>query len=487
MEKRRPIDQMLLGSRRGLGLVFALVMMLVAGAVILTALQMRRKIREQIARRDGEVLYAVAQMHFAEDPQGSLEGPTSDPGRQLTVALRCSQLRGVMGVRIFDPEGRFVESFPPSVREENLGRRHLPKLIRLIPASVFHARQPMSNLFYPDSAEPEPGTAALLEVNVPLHVPGGPLAGIAQFLVEGQSIASEYAELDRHLARQGAVVLAASAALMALGLGWAFRRLRQAHRLVAERTTNLLLANQELALAAKTSALGAVTAHLIHGLRNPLAGLRQYVATRGAAVDGSPETDWQQAVDGTRRMQALIDQVVGVLREEQAELRYEVTLSELAQMLRTRIEPAACEKGVRLNFAMHGEAALPNRDANLVLLILVNLAENAVHATRRGGTVTLALRAGETGVVCEVQDQGPGFPPDLPLFRPCVSNKENGTGIGLAVCKQLAGHLGADLELATNSPGGCVFTLRLPSCAAGSPAPANSGRAARLARREEHA
>jgi len=46
---------------------------------------------------------------------------------------------------------------------------------------------------------------------------------------------------------------------------------------------------------------------------------------------------------------------------------------------------------------------------------------------------------------------------------PCRSSKEGGTGIGLALCKQLANHLGAELELATSTATGCVFALRLPA------------------------
>src|SRR5256885_10117139 len=43
------------------------------------------------------------------------------------------------------------------------------------------------------------------------------------------------------------------------------------------------------------------------------------------------------------------------------------------------------------------------------------------------------------------------------LFAPCRSSKEGGSGIGLAISKQLANHLGAQLELKSNSPAGCVF------------------------------
>jgi two-component system, sensor histidine kinase RegB len=71
---------------------------------------------------------------------------------------------------------------------------------------------------------------------------------------------------------------------------------------------------------------------------------------------------------------------------------------------------------------------------------------------------------GEGGVIVfEVRDQGPGLPAatQARLFMPCTSGKKGGGGIGLAISKQLAQSLGAQLELTQNSPSGCTFRLRL--------------------------
>jgi signal transduction histidine kinase len=129
--------------------------------------------------------------------------------------------------------------------------------------------------------------------------------------------------------------------------------------------------------------------------------------------------------------------------------------------IRARVQSLARARGVGFTSVVQAEATLPNRVANLVTLILVNLTENAVHATPTGKTVSLAFRRVESRLVFEVRDEGVGFPADTPLFMPCRSTKEGGTGIGLALCKQLANHLGAELELATSTNAGCVFALSL--------------------------
>jgi signal transduction histidine kinase len=463
MERIRHIEELLLRARRVPVVVISLALAVLAGVVLLTTLQLRSRIREQIAGRDGEVLHAVAMMHYGQDVADGLAGPTSDPGGQLGVVLKTAQLRGVLGVRVFDASGRFVDCFPFDLTEEQLDPAWLPALSRFEQVTRFHPAAPVDDLFfYPVQPGGDAGTLPMLEVIVPLHTENTPLAGVAQFLVEAQGIAAEFARLDRRLTLQALTAFGAGGAVLSVTLAWAFRRLRRAQRLLSERTENLVKANQELALAAKTSALGAVAAHLIHGLKNPLAGLQSFVGSRGAGLEGDEESDWQQALASTRRMQAMIRQVIGVLREEQAGSVYEVSMAELEQIVRGRIQPLALERGVNFKSVVQAEATLPSRAANLVALILANLAENAVHATPTGKVVTLAVRREEARFVFEVRDEGGGFPAETPLFMPCRSTKEDGTGIGLALCKQLALHLGADLDLATSTTAGCVFVLRLP-------------------------
>src|SRR6185503_13947040 len=440
-----------------------------AGTILFATLQLRSKIREQIAGRDGEVLDAVAFMYLAADlPDIELVGPLTDPGNQLDVVLKTSRLKGVVAARLFDTNGHFARAFPPTVREAGLDAQSLRGLHELKPVSRFHRAVRSSTLFLPpENSSPDPEwTLPLLEVNVPLHTGADrQLLGIAQFIIEGQSIAAEYSQLDRHLARQALVAFLVGGGILVLTMIGAFRRLRGAQLLLAERTRSLVQANQALALAAKTSAVGAITSHLIHGLKNPLSGLQNLVASLASADADAPDADWQQAIVATRRMQSLITQVVNVLREEEGSAQFQITQAELAGIVVSKVHPLSLETGVRLDTQVNGGAALPNRTANLVALILVNLVQNALQATPRGQSVTLLLTDSAENLVCEVRDEGPGFPDALAdnLFSPCKSTKEGGSGIGLAISKQLANHLGAVLELRRHSAAGCVFALTVPS------------------------
>jgi len=461
MEKLATIQQLLLRSRRLPWLVVALTLLVLGGTIFVAHQQLRSRVREQIIGRDGQALHAVAQRYLDDE----MASGNAAPDMAQLVMLKTSRLGGVMGARLFDTEGKFLDAFDVDVLEADLDLADLPVLKQLSPVSRFHPAVRFSENFFPRGKRDAELVIPLLEVNIPLHARQSQrLLGSAQFLIEGDSIAAEFARLDRHLALQALVTFGVGATVLLITLGWAFRRLRLAHDLLAARSNQLMQANQELALAAKTSALGAVSAHLIHGLKNPLSGLQNFVAARAATDVERTDEDWEQAVVSTRRMQAMISEVVSVLREEEDDAQYEVTLAELAGMITSRVQPIARETGATFLVHRDADAVLPNRAANLVALILVNLVQNSLQSTPPGKSVCLRFAPTKRALVCEVRDEGPGLPEEWKQnpFAPCRSTRKGGSGIGLAISKQLANHLGAELELKSSTSEGCVFSLTLP-------------------------
>jgi signal transduction histidine kinase len=282
--------------------------------------------------------------------------------------------------------------------------------------------------------------------------------------MDGKGVATQFAALDRSLAIQAALAFGVGALVVIVVLTWSFRRLQRLTRLLMERTDRLLRTNEELALTAKTSAVGAITAHLVHGLSSPLAGLEELVTGRGR--EKMEESEWQDAASTTRQLQATIAEIVRMLGEEHAIDRYEISLAELVGLVNVRVGADAEAAGVKYETGIETEGTLPNREANLALLILENLVKNAIHATPRGRAVRLAIVPEGNAVGFEVRDEGPGVTSEFQtkLFTPCRSSKIGGHGIGLAICKQLANHLEAGLVLKSTSAKGSVFVLSLPRC-----------------------
>jgi signal transduction histidine kinase len=288
----------------------------------------------------------------------------------------------------------------------------------------------------------------------------GKLVGAAEFVLDGQKVAAALAGLDRDLWRSSLMVFIAAGVIITLSLGWAYSRLNRTNLLLSHRTQSLLRANHELMLAAKTSAIGAITAHLIHDLKNPLFGLQSFVRTRGSVDD----QDWDIAADAAERMQKMIAEVVRILQEEKTTELYDLSIAEVFTVIQNKLKPEADKAGVELLITESFEETMLNRNANIVSLVLTNLAHNAIQATPRGGRVTLSAARTSEGATFEVADTGPGFSESMmkSLFTPCRSTKSGGTGLGLAISKHLANHLGAELRLKKTSSQGSTFELSVP-------------------------
>jgi signal transduction histidine kinase len=444
--------------------VTCLTLLVFAATIGLGARHLRQTIRKQIVERDGEALYAVVQMLESEAAaDATFDGVRESPAGQLLVVFKASELKDVIGIRVFDAEGNFYGAAPAAAMEGQLSTSDFTRLKEFGPINRYQSAARLDDLFLLAQKR----TAPLLEVILPLHTkPNSPLLGAAQFLIDGQSLKDRFAALDNHLSLTASAVFLVGSFIVTGAMTWAFRRLQRANQLLEDRTVRLQRANQELVLAAKTSAVGAVTAHLLHGLKNPLSGLHNFVASRAQEeLSNGTDSDWETAYDSTRRMRSLINEVVAILGDAQETSNYEVSLDELVECVERRIHPLATSAGIRFESQVRAAATLPSRVANLVMLILANLLQNAIQATPNGKSVRLVIAEADGDIICEVHDEGPGIPVDFRglLFTPCPSAKEGGTGIGLAISKQLANHLEARLELKRSTPQGCVFSLSLPA------------------------
>jgi len=104
-------------------------------------------------------------------------------------------------------------------------------------------------------------------------------------------------------------------------------------------------------------------------------------------------------------------------------------------------------------------------DPDQIEQLLINIVRNGVDATlATGGGVTVAWTRGDGVVEVRVEDDGPGLPDTANLFVPFFTTKPAGSGIGLALSRQIAEAHGGTLALENRTPArGCRAILRLPA------------------------
>lgn len=439
--------------------VAGLVAGLLAGAVAWPNWSLRAQMRTQVLVREGRTLLALVDLQRTLEAERLREGGT-DPATldEWLVALQTTRLAGVIALRVFADDAP-QRTLPIGIVETTLTPADRAQAQQRLPVARFHPEFRVGELFDLPPVESDPRIDCL-EVIVPVSAPGDALV-VAQYWIDAAPVAAEFAALDAQIWRRALGVWALATLLALAILAWAAHRLERTLRALAR-------ADQELTMAAKSSALGAVTAHLMHGLRNPLAALRRLAAERpDSGGDEEARARRLEVAQLTERMRGIVDEVTGLLHDESHQLRYELSPHEVWDRVRDRLGPDAAR--VIPRWETDAGAVLEGRTAGLVALVLVNLAQNACEAAPGDATVEVTWRSENGKHDIEVADHGPGLPAEVRerLFSPVPSSRTGGAGIGLAISRRLAAHAGGELGLVRSDGSGTVFRLTLPAAVSG--------------------
>ncbi len=231
-----------------------------------------------------------------------------------------------------------------------------------------------------------------------------------------------------------------------------------------------------LAVQAKQEELRAnLLRSLSHDLRTPLTSIGGNAAVllhNASLLDEAKKQQlYSDIYDDAKWLTTLVENLLSVTRIENGTLniRMEPELIEeiVAEALK-HIDRHSTEHRVTVDIA--DDMLLAEMDARLIVQVLINLIDNAVHYTQPGSSITISARRDGGWVGIEVADDGPGIAPeDRPLLFDMLHTNSTrrqdgrrGLGLGLPLCKAIVLAHGGELYMQDNHPHGTVmgFTLR---------------------------
>lgn len=217
-------------------------------------------------------------------------------------------------------------------------------------------------------------------------------------------------------------------------------------------------------------------ASITHELKTPLTMI---LVPLELLLDGElgPITEAQKSTlqamtrSGVKLLQ-LIGDLLDLSKLEESRLRLRIEEHDLVAYLRGLVEqigPLAERKSIRLRFEPDCAGARVWCDLERVERVFVNLLSNALKFTPMRGTIRVQLRDESQAVVVRVNDTGPGFPPHLAerLFERFyqvdddVKRVHGGTGIGLALARELVELHGGSIWAQSDPGKGASFGVRL--------------------------
>ena len=416
---------------------------------------LRSALHQQVLRREATAMAAVVEVQQETGTQQVRElGLEPEILDVFYALLESPRLEGVVAMQMFEPSGEIAFAVPDSAFVETLP----PAEQRTLARAHYHADSSSAGGMGWGQGV---GDGPWLEVVVPVAEDTSENHGWVRYWLNGSRGATELAEIDRRLWQQAGISAAGGGLILLFGLGWAFSRLRR-------RSADLARANQELLLNSKTAAIGAISAHLMHGLNNPLAGLEGFISDEspenaGAATSGEA---WAAAAETTRRVRRMVNEVMAVLQDETAGGDFTMEVQDVldAAADHVRANPGSSQIEIAVSSECEG-VQVSGRVASLTGLVINNLTDNAVAATTSGGQVELRAEpvSAELAVI-KIIDTGPGLPDEVraAAFAPVTSRKPGGAGIGLALSGALAKHAGGELRIGKSDTQGTTFILEVP-------------------------
>ncbi len=230
----------------------------------------------------------------------------------------------------------------------------------------------------------------------------------------------------------------------------------------------------ELARLARLNELGEMASTLAHELNQPLAAIANYA--QGCVrllrdMDEAVAGRMREALEETARQSLRAGDIIRHLREFVTRGETEKTPVDIRRLIEEAGALALVgsrERGVRSVFDFSPGAATVMVDQIQIQQVLINLMRNAIEAMRdceRRELVVRAAPGGDGTVTVEVADTGSGIPAEIAeqLFKPFVTSKANGMGIGLSISRRIVQSHGGDLKLARNGDDGATFVFSLPA------------------------
>jgi signal transduction histidine kinase len=224
--------------------------------------------------------------------------------------------------------------------------------------------------------------------------------------------------------------------------------------------TEIRRVQQQVRLRDSLSAVGQVAAGIAHEVRNALGTILGYARLLEKRPEAQVRGPAKEILKEVQAVRAALDDFLAYARPP--EPRPEpVPLGEV-------VRGCAAAAPTNLRVEVEGEFATVVADETLLRRAFGNLIQNASDAaTSAGRTLVVRIagsRVGETSLLVDVEDDGPGIPETVgdSVFLPFVTGRPSGTGLGLALVQRTMLDLGGSVEARRGRSGGALFRLRFP-------------------------
>lgn len=255
-----------------------------------------------------------------------------------------------------------------------------------------------------------------------------------------------------------AVALALGGMVVTLGLTAKLGRSLRHERERRERMADDLRKSEHLA------SLGRLLAGVAHEVRNPLAAIRSTVQLWERLPDQArTPASLAAVVAAVDRINGLVGRLLYFARSGHDDPRpvdVAAVAAETLELSRAQAE----SQGVVFDTDFAPDVPPVVAAPQALRQVVLNLVANALQAMPTGGRLVCRARRVHDAVELSVTDTGPGIPPEIrtKLFEPFVTTRPDGTGLGLALCREIVAQQGGRIAFDPDPAVGATVRVTLP-------------------------
>lgn len=214
-----------------------------------------------------------------------------------------------------------------------------------------------------------------------------------------------------------------------------------------------------------------ITINISHELLTPVSILRSKLENILLREDIDAETinKIDESLTTLHRLQSLINSLLLISRIESHQyLQNEsFSLCKLLDEIAGELKPIAGDKGVTIKIEYRIDHTVEQANRTLMFSMFYNVINNAVKHTETGGDILISVQQDEGKLTVKIADTGKGMTDDqlnmlFERFKARQDNREDGTGIGLAIAKTIADLHKIRIEVFSRQGKGSVFSFIFP-------------------------
>jgi len=222
--------------------------------------------------------------------------------------------------------------------------------------------------------------------------------------------------------------------------------------------TKRMLLEQDVARLDRLNIAGQMAANLAHEVRNPLTTIRGYLQLLGNKQEFAHyKGQLGMLLEELDRTNHIITEYLSLSKDKIVSMR-KCSLNDIVQALYLLLQTDAIPSKIEVILDLGKVPDLFVDDKEIKQLVL-NLTRNAIEAMPTGGRLEIQTSSTDEETMISVKDQGKGIPSQVMhnLGKPFLTTKENGTGLGMAICYRIAGRHHAKMEIETGPAGTTVY------------------------------